>query len=887
MYITRVDGTCMPPAFHPFTPAVRGKADTPSPAPLVPTVEVVNGLCGSGKSTAAVNVIADGVLRGERFLIAGPSISQSEQFACDLRSHLESIRSRAGRRVVVVNGQTAEKLDRPGDPVQRLLADAIAGFTPTSGCAVCITHATLLMLPRSPKLAGWTLVIDEAPACVLPEEIRLPNATLKGLRFFDAPPPDQPLRLHADKNALATALAAVKATRERLDAAADALAHADAVAAADLRSKAHAVRRGEEESLLTLLRRVKTGHWLVVPRQGDLVPDGDVKGIGRYRLRLSSGDTTQVVLTSILDWATFLGGSKPQWGRVVLMAANFDHTYAALSMRMQGVHLVPEQAITVALRYRGAHPNGHLVTVLHATTRATFSKHLRDKVVDGRRVLDHVLDAIRERFAGQNFCWSANKDVPDDALHGDRMPFTAHGLNKFAHHTSVAVLNIALLNPQCMGALEELGFNADEVRCAVMVENVYQAVCRSAVRNTANTRPIMMIVPDVTCAEFVAARFPGCAVHPLGVEMPTPKALGRPQLHESDAARKAEVREMERARLAVSAEHLRERAQADVQGIPSYEVSYYGDKHDAEPCYTDIFDSFDALAAALREFSNEPPAASKQEGTLMLQARLRPMTLAVLGEKATTRGDANIASRSTLWLDIESLGDGASGPPIPLVDLRRVLPCIRIVAYSSYSHRDTPDGLRYRAVLPLSHAVGAYAYRVLYDLVLDAVEQARWMRWKFGDTRRGRFHGIDVSKRPPCSMFYVPQRAAGHEAEAWFEDLPGAPLDVQAWLARDVTRIVPSEERIAPPRADGTSLAVWDLAPLQQRADEFCKAYLALGRGVQGFELNRLAWQLAALGLPRNEIEAHVAECARQSHSPADRAAQVGRIMRHLAKAGP
>ncbi len=106
-------------------------------------------------------------------------------------------------------------------------------------------------------------------------------------------------------------------------------------------------------------------------------------------------------------------------------------------------------------------------------------------------------------------------------------------------------------------------------------------------------------------------------------------------------------------------------------------------------------------------------------------------------------------------------------------------------------------------------------------------------------------------------------------------------------MAVGTTRIVPSEAVIAPPRADDAGLALWDLAPLQQRADEFCKTYAAWGRGVQGCELNCLAWQLAALGLPRDKIDARLMECACQSHSPADRAAQVGRVMRRLAKSRP
>ena len=60
--------------------------------------------------------------------------------------------------------------------------------------------------------------------------------------------------------------------------------------------------------------------------------------------------------------------------------------------------------------------------------------------------------------------------------------------------------------------------------------------------------------------------------------------------------------------------------------------------------------------------------------------------------------------------------------------------------------------------------------------------------------------------------------------------------------------------------------------------------YLALPGGTQDFGLNQLAWSLAACGMAEDEIGGVLDDCARQSHSPSDRAAQVGRVMQHLTR---
>ncbi len=750
--------------------------------------------------------------------------------------------------------------------------------------------------------------MDEAPACVVAEEMALPNYLLRELRFRDALHAGAPVQMRGDPQPLADALDRLRADCEGLDALADAAAAGgDAAGAARLRAEARRVRDGEIEPAQRLLRRVRAGHWIVVPRRGDLVPagaagDGPARsGARRYRLRLDeAARRTGVVLTSVVDWTALLGVGRPRWASATFLAANFRDSFAGLAMRAQGVALAEDAAISARLRFRGAHPNGGRVTVLAATSRRMMSKCAAAADVGGATVGERVLAAVRALWPdGRDYCWSHNRDVPDRALAGTRMPVVAHGLNAFASYAKVAALAATNLPNHFLAALAEAGFPAGAVRRAVMVENTYQSVLRSAARDPNSASEVAMVVPDMDCAEFVASLFPGARVGLLGVEEPARKAPGRPRLHDGgDADRKAFARGMADARRAASAEALRERALADIrEGRPTFEVHAYGDVNHKAPTHSSEAADFDDLGGFLRGFFDAPPGGAKADNWLLLQARLRTPEPAGAGCDATARGEANVERRSTLWLDVESLGGGRSGPPIPFAELRRLLGGdLRMVAHTSFQHRACSAGTRYRVVIPLDAPVGAECHRVLYGLVLDALERARWMTWRSDrEDRVGRFHGVDTSKVPACSLFYKPLRAAGAEEEAWFEDLPGKPLDVRAWLARDLARCLPPEDLLPPPPATWEAMAgaavlamtPWDRDLLLRRADEMCDAYLALGRGVQDGELNRLAWRLARLGLPLAEIEPRLLGCAAGSRSRADRTRQVPRILAALARRGP
>ena len=864
----------------------------------------VDGLCGSGKSTAAAEELADRILAGEHWLIAGPTAIQTRQFCADLQAALNRRRDFAGCLVTQINSETVRSAADEDEQVtvaqrlaQELAAHKVAEvFTPFKnsngrriarnqririGRAIIITHAALFLLPHSAKPTGWHLLIDEAPAAIEAREVALPNSFLGGLHFHER---EGRMRMVADTSFLRQQLERVELTRRRLRQASrlskQAGSHAEA---SRLMEEATRVRNATENPIREISRRVASGNWQIfVPRE-QVEPAGG-SSIPRYKIALSPTGRSSVVMVHAIDWIGVLGEVRRRWESVVFMCANLEDTFAAVTLQQQGFDIQPDPAITSRLRYTDAHPNGDGVTIYYALSQRA-SKRKRDAVVHGETVGQHIINAVEKVFPAGNYAWTGNKDIPDSALRGERMPYVSHGLNQFQHHRNIVVLNISNLTPQASAALEEHGFTADQIRRAVMNENCYQAALRGASRNPDCTEARVIVVPDAEVAAFIAERMPGCMVGALGSPEPPLKISGRPRQHESDKARVADAREDERQRKAASIDLWRERLFEDVVGEPVWQVQFYDAKEQAAPSFEGLLDSFDALIGLLETNFALAPMANKADNTLVLQAILKedPTSRNKWGN-LTQRALLNIASRSCLWLDIESQEKGASGPPILPAALKAILAAfgLRMVIYSSHSHEPTPLGTRYRVVIPLSHAVGPHAYNALFRLVQDAIERKGWCAWRAGDTRKARFHGLDLGKGVATSMFYMPIRSTAFPDAAWLEQVPGQPLDVMAWLQGDLSRIIPDTEMIQPPKLPTSAPTQFDGMVKTSKVDQAIMDYLALGRGAQDYQLNRLAWRLAGYGLDEADIESRLHEAARGSHSKADREDQVPRVMRHL-----
>ncbi len=148
-------------------------------------------------------------------------------------------------------------------------------------------------------------------------------------------------------------------------------------------------------------------------------------------------------------------------------------------------------------------------------------------------------------MSGRHFAWMGNKDL-GDGLFGKaactRLPNTSHGLNDYKHLHDAVLLSALNPPPAHFFFLSSIGIDSNAVRTALYRQQLYQAACRISLRNPSDTHAKLVVVPDRSTAEWLADKFPGCAVAPLaGMPELRKGKPGRPRLHESDAARKANV----------------------------------------------------------------------------------------------------------------------------------------------------------------------------------------------------------------------------------------------------------------------------------------------------------------------------------------------------------
>src|SRR4051812_325250 len=374
------------------------------------TVYLANGLCGSGKTYASADQIAEGILRGERHLIAGPTVQQSHQHAEAIRAALHRLKP-GGMAVLLVSEINAETercaIDEHQSTVAQVITAAAAATPKGKGRALCITHAALLNMPRRATPKGWHLLIDEVPAAVVPAEVELPTLYLKALRFVLDDRDNLP-RLRADLDLLVEIKRDAEQQVRDLEGLGREAADPDGKLDREI-----ARRRSIRNTLTDLYYKLKSGNWRILARRDALEPDG------KHRLRLRLHDTamTRIVLTSMIDWQAMVGVAEPRWQSTTIMAANVAQSFAAITLRRQGFHLLDHPTITPRLRYQDAHPNGHLLRVLYLSSRP-MSKHLRDKVVAGDRMRDIITAVVEDRMTGLDYCWSANLDMPDTCLRG-------------------------------------------------------------------------------------------------------------------------------------------------------------------------------------------------------------------------------------------------------------------------------------------------------------------------------------------------------------------------------------------------------------------------------------------------------------------------------------
>ena len=291
-----------------------------------------------------------------------------------------------------------------------------------------------------------------------------------------------------------------------------------------------------------------------------------------------------------------------------------------------------------------------------------------DEGESGGIVIDHVRHCVEEAVGDQPFLWMGNNDLPNNffrAPGAKRLPNSPHGLNEFqVFHTTVV---LSALNPRsCQFAfLEEQGIDGTAVRTNHYWSAVYQAVMRSSIRNPNCREPKRIIVMDSDTAHWLAKKFPGAKVSPLGdTALATRKGKpGRQRIHASDNERKAasgRKRELEalveQGRingddvLANQYPDLGAEVRKMIEGEVGRDVAHSGGTafasiYDTEPlAYIDYQDDESFIAGLKALHGNR--VERKEDAGLISPASFDPEM-----DEKTSRGLGNIRHLRGIWLD--------------------------------------------------------------------------------------------------------------------------------------------------------------------------------------------------------------------------------------------
>jgi hypothetical protein len=165
------------------------------------------------------------------------------------------------------------------------------------------------------------------------------------------------------------------------------------------------------------------------------------------------------------------------------------------------------------------------------------------------------------------------------------------------------------------------------------------------------------------------------------------------------------------------------------------------------------FDSVEQLIEQLSACSKDTIADKK------FNILISPATFVPTAE--TKRGRANVSFCDGIWLDQDG---GALTPQL----MQTKFPGLRFIATNTFSGYT-------RYFIPTSRPVTADEYERIWDYLTRTIDMPD--------------SGIDVSKRPACSIFYLPSQAKDPSKNFWFEQ-QGEYLNCDANPAAPVLPVV-------------------------------------------------------------------------------------------------
>ena len=285
----------------------------------------------------------------------------------------------------------------------------------------------------------------------------------------------------------------------------------------------------------------------------------------QYR-KLQAGKGRQLTFFCTLRPEVFEG-----YKRVTIAGANLEDSILYHLFTQQSVSFGVDEKLAETLRYR-SHENGPLVTIYYAFA-GFWSKNKQSQKATANgdfTKLDEMVEAANKLFGDDQFLWMGNKSLtksPFVTENAIRLPNMPHGLNQYSDVHNIVVLSAMNPSPAHFSFLRSREVTAEQVRMAIHMNNVYQAVLRSSIRSQSTDRK-KIFVPDYDTACYLASLFPDCKLEQLNghglIEFKS-KTPGRRKKYQSDAERITQHRKHVRA--------MKRKAINDIVTLKSYHGS--------------------------------------------------------------------------------------------------------------------------------------------------------------------------------------------------------------------------------------------------------------------------------------------------------------------------
>ncbi|WP_454884014.1 DEAD/DEAH box helicase family protein [Sphingomonas oryzagri] len=438
------------------------------------TIHYVSAPAGSGKTHNLIHWAIDEARRGEKIIIAQPTMELIDQTYAKLKRRASDISIQSIYR----------RYDY--DVVAPKIAAHMKASVPDQGEILLITHEALRRLQDKGHFVHWQLVVDEFMSVF--EHIELKIALTHRI-VTD--------HLEASEE-IREGIASVQAT--------------DTSALEEL-----VTNRKDDmnvENFLPLLRPVLGRDQKVyvgTKAYADLIENPDTMG--------------HVDFFAILE-PTFVQGFKS----VTFMGANAEQTEMfVLWNELFDVDWQKHSDLGSKLLY-DKHPSGSRLTVSYLFDENWSKTQAKAEDVDGT-TLQKVQRFIHKHFESERFLWHANASVSDRFFNPyDRLPSLAHGLDREDYRKCNRVVLLSALNrkPAAYAFLDKLGIDNHVAHAMIGYQSDYQSMMRCSLRDPSAIAEVEVVVMSKGSAEWIEQRFPGCEVRKLDTGISGARKRGRP-----------------------------------------------------------------------------------------------------------------------------------------------------------------------------------------------------------------------------------------------------------------------------------------------------------------------------------------------------------------------